>query len=177
MASDLARRELEGQLTDWLPGFGSLYCRLMGKRGRFADALPFLERRLAELPAYAERPEFLMRYDAARMAANTGTPELRVKALAWLTADLADWRELQKRELNQNNFETYCRIVELDGRGPAAGLGVVRDPQKLALLAADERAAWDAYWIEFRKMKHDLIPKKVEPQTPMREVSPPRADK
>ena len=160
-AAALNRQWLDNLPPDARVGTGALseYCRAMTARKAFAEAVPVLERFLARFPAYAEDPTFGFRYTAACMAVNAGTPELRAKAHTWLTADLADWRELiARKEVRSPQAVEQYYVKALGGEVSRTGdLAAVRDLNKLADLPADERAKWVAYWADVRKLQDSIL--------------------
>jgi tetratricopeptide (TPR) repeat protein len=123
------------------------------RRGRYAAAVRLYEQPLAA-PHAADRLPRLARYDAARYAARAargdgadappgeGQPAFRAKALTWLRAELAGWREragspyYTERVYAAEQLARWMRDPDLSGVRPGAAL-----PEA-------ERAAWEALWAD-----------------------------
>jgi hypothetical protein len=91
-------------------------------------------------------------------------PALRRQALAWLTADLAAWRE--RIAAVPAKYRTVAR-GQMAHRLTDPDLGAVRDKAELENLPAEERGGWLKYWAEVRDLRDaTATPKDAPPPRP-----------
>jgi serine/threonine-protein kinase len=145
---------LNVQLPDAYNGLASL----LSDRGDYTGAQSVLKQAAQANPAWLADPRTIIRYNSARCAARTATgrakdspptadrPALRRKALDWLAADLAAWKESLAADPSsaaemKNVLARW--LVDPDLAALRPGLAEVEIP-------AGERAAWNALWADVR---------------------------
>jgi serine/threonine protein kinase/tetratricopeptide (TPR) repeat protein len=152
--------------------------------GRHAEGLELMLAALRQHPHWAEEPQRLLRYRAARAllscAGGKGAvplppaerPAYRQQALGLLTADLTAMRKLAATDgaLVHQMMEVWLGDENLWGYGGslwADDLAPVRGPAALGLLPPDERATWEQLWADVRDLRDRTAP----------ETTPPKSDK
>jgi hypothetical protein len=151
-----------GKIAPKTPAEGCEFARLCAQpfQKRFSEAVRLYEKAFAAEPKLADHLTAPHRYNAACYAARAARGDgvdapadpaeraaLRGKALAWLRADLALWKdqvgskEAKDRQLAASKLAHWLRDSDLSGtRG---------GPGRIAWSAA-ERAEWDRLWAEVR---------------------------
>jgi hypothetical protein len=131
-------------------------------RQRYAAAVRFYAEAFDAQPAWAEDLQAGHRYNAACAAALAGCGQgkdpppgdeararLRRRALRWLRADLAAWRE----RLARGPAAVRATVVErLRHWRQDSDLGGVRDKGPLARLPAEERQEWQKLWADVKDL-------------------------
>ena len=138
---------------------------ILNDRDEPAAALQFLSEGTRVNPDWMDDFETTVRYCSACYAARAGTgqgkdvppesdrPQLRKKALDWLAADLAARRET----LNDAKAKPVVHETMTDWLNET-DLVAVRDEDKLKMLPADERKAWEQLWADVRKLRDESLP-------------------
>jgi tetratricopeptide (TPR) repeat protein len=137
------------------------------RRDRPADALRVLRAAADRNGTWAADPRIGLRFVSSRYAIlasggpGGGDPDngrralLRKEALDWLTADLAAWcRFAGEASLRPTVHATLERWLD-DGV-----LAPVRSPGGLAELPAEERRAWEHFWVEVRCLRDATDPRR-----------------
>jgi tetratricopeptide (TPR) repeat protein len=148
----------------------ALVCRVSHRR--YADAVRFYKEAFAADPRVAAQFQQRNRSSAAAAAAAAAAgrgvnpppeadrPGLRTQALAWISADLAAWRQALAA-----GGPRAAPAVHAAMRAWLAepGFGPVRHPLSLAALPPAEAAEWLALWAEVRALRDRTAPLPVAP--------------
>jgi len=179
----LKKQDLDGALAEYRiavrinpdnpDGFKGV-ARVLGEQGKSKEAYEFLRNQAERRPEWLDEIGNSFRYDLACSAIlwsdeqgvgaprDPERPTLRKKALAWLQANLSEWRKRSSdpelRSLVAEEMEQW-----LDDEDLAA----VRDKGALKAMPASERQAWQQFWTEVRRLREATELEVLPPPRPV----------
>jgi tetratricopeptide (TPR) repeat protein len=135
------------------------FAELCGLKQLYAAGARFYQEAFASKPELADDLQKGRRYNAACLAAQAGCgkgkdadqpteeqrADLRRKALAWLRADLAAWRQQLEKDPDRARPAVRQQMQHWQRDGDLAG---VRGTDALAKLPEAERRAWQEFWAD-----------------------------